>query len=97
MLNRLHAGRSNDFMSAANHKPKDGVPSNAPEENLPFPKNCRAKLIGASTVVLECLVPSPQSCGCALRYGNAYFCFHPNRWEIASHTLALKKKEPSST
>jgi hypothetical protein len=79
-------------MSEANDKPKDSVPSNVCEENLPFSKNCRAKLIGISTVALECLVPAPQNCGCALRFGNAYFCFHPNRWEIAAHTLALGKR-----
>jgi hypothetical protein len=78
-------------MSEADSKPKDSVPANVREESLPFSKDCRAKLIGISTVTLECLVPPPQNCGCALRFGNAYFCFHPNRWEIASHTLALKK------
>jgi hypothetical protein len=79
-------------MSEADDKPKDGVPSNATEENLQFSKSCRAKLIKTSTMVLECLVPPPQNCGCALRFGNAYFCFHPCRWEIASRTLTLEKR-----
>jgi hypothetical protein len=78
-------------MSEANDRPKDSVPPNVTEENLPFPKNCRAKLIGISTVALECLLPPPHNCGCVLRFGNAYFCFHAHRWEIASRTLALKR------
>jgi hypothetical protein len=77
-------------MSEANDRAEDSVPANVPEENLPFSKDCRAKLIGTSTVALECLVPPPQSCGSVLRFGNAYFCFHPSRWEIARRTLALK-------
>jgi hypothetical protein len=79
-------------MSEANDKRKDSVPPNVTEENLPFSNNCRAKLIGTSTVALECLVPPPQSCGCVLRFGNAYFCFHASRWEIAARTLASKKQ-----
>ena len=78
-------------MSKANNKLDDKVPPNAVEGNLPFPKTCRVKLIGTSTVVLECLVPTPQNCGCVLRFGNAYFCFHANRWEIAARTLVLEK------
>jgi hypothetical protein len=77
-------------MSEANGKPKEGVPANVPEGALLFSETCRAKLVGTSAIVLECLMPPPQDCGCALRFGNAYFCFHPNRWEIAARTLALK-------
>jgi hypothetical protein len=81
-------------MPEASGEPKDGVPTNAQEGILSFPKNCRAKLIGVSTLVLECLVPPPQNCGCILRYGNTYFCLHASRWEIAARTLALEKRSP---
>jgi len=78
-------------MSEASDKPKGNVPVNVAEEVLPFSNDCRVKLIGTSTVALECLVPPPQNCGCALRFGNAYFCFHANRWAIAARTLAHEK------
>jgi hypothetical protein len=78
-------------MAEASDKPRDDVPPDAGEGVLPFSKNCRAKLIRTSTAVLECLVPPPQNCGHALKFGNAYFCFHPNRWKIAARTLALEK------
>lgn len=84
--------RFNDFMPEKSGKPKNGVPSDAADEVLLFSKNCRAKLIGTSTMVLQCLVRPPQNCGCALRYGNAYFCLHPRRWEIAARTLARENR-----
>lgn len=58
---------------------------------LPDPSVCRGKPAGFGGYV-DCLVPTPSRCPHVLRFGEGYFCLHPNREEIA----AKHNSEPES-
>jgi len=56
-----------------------------PERKLPDPAICRAKRAGFGDYA-DCLVHLPVECGYALRFGEGYFCQHPQRADIIART-----------
>jgi len=58
---------------------------------LPYPGICRAKVFIPPDLV-QCLADHPNSCPNTISYGGSYFCFHPDKLEIAKITEAEKNK-----
>ena len=56
-----------------------------------FPPECRVKAIGNITMFGECLTPPLQNCKHGLRFGDGYFCYHPQVTEIMAHTRRQNK------
>ena len=51
---------------------------------LPDAAVCRGKFITSRLV--ECMVKGPEDCPHVVAFGRGYFCWHPQRLEIASRT-----------
>jgi hypothetical protein len=57
---------------------------------LPDAAVCRGKLITSRLV--ECMVKGPEDCPHVVAFGGGYYCWHPQRLEIASRTEAAIAK-----
>jgi len=56
-----------------------------------FSPKCRVHAIGGITMFGECLTPPIQNCKHGLRFGDSYFCYHPELVEMIAHTRRQTK------
>jgi hypothetical protein len=58
-----------------------------PARLLPEATVCRASHSGIGDLIY-CLAPNPEFCPNILNFGNAWFCCHPQRQDLAARTQA---------
>ena len=81
-------------MSESNTLPEDGgnldhkMPGALPDTAI-----CRAKRVGSTVELADCLVENPYRCPYALGFAYGHLCRHPEREEIIARTEAIQRKQ----
>jgi hypothetical protein len=79
----------NNRMPEANDNAEPAASPERPKVYPGFRDDCRARSLWSVNEFAECLVTSPENCEYALRHGDHYYCYHPQRQEIVIRTLKI--------
>jgi hypothetical protein len=76
-------------MPEANENPEPAASSERPKRHPPCLEKCRARSLWSINEFAECLVALPEDCEYAIKHGDNYFCYHPQRQEIVIRTIKI--------
>lgn len=68
---------------ARNQRKEPGIETSDVSRPLPDPAVCRVKRL--SLELVECRTARPTGCPHVVAFGNGFFCWHPQRLDMASH------------